>query len=72
MTVIVKQLRKGIFKIKSSKKTGLYIVRIKTTPTCTCAVAKGYIRKHLKVILIKCFYDPLLMNIQFLSEDLAG
>ena len=67
--------KSGIFSIKSANKTGVYIVRIKTIPTCTCKdFEKGWICKHLKAILLSAYKVPvdshLLVKRVFTTDDL--
>ena len=77
MRIMTCRKKTGIFSIKSAGKTGLYIVRIKTIPTCTCPdFEKGWICKHLKAILLSAYKvssdSPLLLQRIFHKEDLVS
>lgn len=77
MRIMSAKKKRGIFSIKSAEKTGVYIVRIKSIPTCTCRdFEKGWICKHLKAILLNVYKvderSPLLNKRVFARGDLES
>jgi len=61
----------GVFTCKSSQRNGLkYLVRIKSTPCCTCLdfVQGSRICKHIKKVLLKGYDVPEDSSILYATE----
>ena len=77
MRIMCSRRKSGIFSIKSANKTGVYVVRIKNIPTCTCRdFEKEWICKHLKAVLLNAYsvplHSPLLAKRVFSTDDLQN